>query len=79
MTDSVVTVGESLCTDTWLPDCAQRLHLSAVVCHQGWLNGPCRHYTVISWISELGFWVSTDDAQMSLLSAAEAFDQAGRL
>eukprot|EP00961_Rhodomonas_salina_P050263 675000-Rhodomonas_salina.1 len=41
MTDSVVNVCESLCTDTWLPAGAQRLHLSAVVCHQGGLNGPC--------------------------------------
>eukprot|EP00961_Rhodomonas_salina_P013434 180166-Rhodomonas_salina.1 len=79
MTDSVVNVGESLCTDTWLPDGAQRLHLSVVVCHHGGLYGPCRHYTAICWISELGSWVRTDDAQVSFLSSAEAFDQAGRL
>eukprot|EP00961_Rhodomonas_salina_P082175 1105146-Rhodomonas_salina.2 len=62
-----------------MPGGARQLHLSAVVCHHGWMHGLRCHYTALCWVSELGSWVRTDDAHVSLLSSTEAFDQAGRL
>eukprot|EP00961_Rhodomonas_salina_P300579 3939910-Rhodomonas_salina.1 len=79
MTSSAVLVEETLSTDNWMPAGASRLHLSAVVCHQGGMHGPARHYTAVCWVAELGSWIHANDTQVSLISAANALGQAGRL